>query len=251
MEQSTGRKSFKDREEQATGSKGALRRIRHMFADDRHRRQFLFIASLLALVLFSLLASIARLWQVTAFDVWFTQELQEHPRRLVLLTMDFVSSFGYTPWSVISLGAGALLVSLGIGWRDGLYLLVISAIQGLVNLAIKTAIGRPRPLNTVVDVIVPVHGSSFPSGHVMFYTVFFGFLGFLIWSRVPQRAFRWTTLVLLGTLVLLIGPSRILLGAHWFTDVVAAYLLGLIILGFAIEFHTKYFTPHLPPTAPE
>ena len=69
-------------------------------------------------------------------------------------------------------------------------------------------------------------GSSFPSGHVLIYAGVYGFLAFLLETLVrPAHLRRIATSFLVG-LVAMVGPSRIYLGHHWFTDVVASYLVG-------------------------
>lgn len=218
-------------------------RLQRLVRDDRRRQRLLFLASLVALTVVWVLAGLARLLTVLPLDVWFTRELQEHPRAFITQAMVVVSSFGYMPWLAITVVGATLLVGVLLGWKDGAYLLLLSTVQGIVNAGVKLAIGRPRPLDTLVDVFVPVHGNSFPSGHVMFYTVFFGFLFFLAWSRAPRSPLRWAALAICAGLVVLIGPSRIILGAHWLSDVIAAYLLGLVLLAFGIEFYLRYLAP--------
>ncbi len=214
--------------------------------DARRRHRLILIGALLALALVVGLTLLARLYTVLPVDVWFTQELQEHQLALVSRLMYGVSIFGYTPWSALTVTVGTLLIGLLLGWRDGLYLLGITVGQGLVNALIKYTIGRPRPINTLVEVFVPEQGFSFPSGHVMFYTVFFGFLLFLVLTRMPHTRWRWLFGAPLVALLLLIGPSRIILGAHWLSDVLAAYLLGLVILVPAIEGYIYFLAPHTP-----
>jgi membrane-associated phospholipid phosphatase len=80
----------------------------------------------------------------------------------------------------------------------------------------------------------------------MFYTVFFGFLFFLAWTRLPYSLWRVVVMALTGGLILLIGPSRMYLGAHWLSDVIAAHLLGFIILAFGIEFYLRHLAPRQP-----
>jgi membrane-associated phospholipid phosphatase len=80
----------------------------------------------------------------------------------------------------------------------------------------------------------------------MFYTVFFGFLFFLAWTRLPHSFWRVLLLALTAGLILLVGPSRMYLGAHWLSDVIAAHLLGLIILAFGIEFYLRHLAPRTP-----
>lgn len=220
--------------------------LRSLVYDEPRRHRLILTGALLALLLVAGLTVLARLYTVLPLDVWFTQELQEHPSKLVTGVMYGVSTLGYTPWSALTVAIGCLVVGVLLGWRDGLYLLVITVAQGLVNALIKRAIGRPRPLDSLVEVFVPVEGFSFPSGHVMFYTVFFGFLLFLTLTRLPRGRPRWLLAAPLAALVLLVGPSRIILGAHWLSDVLAAYLLGLVLLVLAIEAYIHFLAPMSP-----
>ncbi len=98
---------------------------------------------------------------------------------------------------------------------------------GAISSIVKRSMGRNRPNPQDVRVIpARIGGSSFPSGHVLIYSGVYGFLAFLIETLVrPKRLRRLLVSLCLG-LVALVGPSRIYLGHHWFTDVVASYLLG-------------------------
>jgi undecaprenyl-diphosphatase len=72
--------------------------------------------------------------------------------------------------------------------------------------------------------------NSFPSGHTVHYVVFFGFLCFLVFTLLRPRALRWAMLGLLAGMMLLVGPARIHLGAHWASDVLGGYLFGAAML---------------------
>jgi membrane-associated phospholipid phosphatase len=220
--------------------------LRALIYDHRLRHRLVVIGALLALLAVAGLTVLASLYAVFPLDVEFTQELQEDQWAFVSELMYAVSLPGYAPWSWLLVCAATLLVGLLLGWRDGLYLLLITVGQGLVNGLIKRAIGRPRPIDSLVEVFVPNHGFSFPSGHVMFYTVFFGFLLFLVLTRMPSTGWRWAAGLPLAALVLLVGPSRIILGAHWLSDVLAAYLLSLVILVLAIEGYIHLLAPSSP-----
>lgn len=220
--------------------------LRALRRDPALRLRWLLIAGLLSLVAVAALAAFARALVVLPIDLWFTRELQEHQWTTVARLMYVVSLPGYAPWSVVTVGVGVTLVALLLSWREGLYLLAVTALQGLLNAAIKAAIGRPRPVEDLVAIFAPVSGFSFPSGHVMFYSVFFGFLAFLAWARLRPSPLRALLLTLLVALVALVGPSRIILGAHWLSDVVAAYLLGGLILALAIEGYMRYLPPRRP-----
>ena len=221
------------------------RRISSRFAQLAHdaarRRRLLLILGLFAFGIVAGLAALARLYTVLPIDVWFTRELQENQSTVVARFMYGVSIFGYNPWSMITIAVGAIGLALAVGWREGVYLFFVTVAQGLINVGIKLAIGRPRPVSGVVDVFVPEQGNSFPSGHVMFYTVFFGLLLFFVFSRMPHTRLRSLIAIVLGTLIALVGPARIILGSHWLSDVIAAYLIGLLILAASIELYLVRF----------
>jgi membrane-associated phospholipid phosphatase len=219
--------------------------LRTLIQDTRRRHRLVAVGVLIALCLAGALTLIARIYTVLPLDVWFTQELQERQWASIAPVMYGVSIFGYTPWSWLTVAVGTGLVGLLAGWRDGLYLLAITAGQGLINVAIKTSVGRPRPIYGIVEVFVAEHGFSFPSGHVMFYTVFFGFLLFLTLVRGPRNPIRWLLSATFLTLILLVGPARIVLGSHWLSDVMAAYLLSLVILVLAIEVYLNVVAPRM------
>jgi membrane-associated phospholipid phosphatase len=215
-------------------------RLRALVYDDRLRRRLILFMCLFALMCVAALAALVRLTPVLSIDIWVSREFQERPLTRV---MYIVSIFGYQPWATITAAVGVLLIGALFGVRDGLYLAAITIAQGLTNLAVKLLIGRPRPIDSLVEVVVAEHGNSFPSGHVMFYTVFFSFLAMLAWLRLPRSPIRWLVIGLMCVLVALVGPSRIVLGAHWLSDVIAAYLLGFMLLACAIEIYLTYLAP--------
>jgi undecaprenyl-diphosphatase len=71
----------------------------------------------------------------------------------------------------------------------------------------------------------------------MFYVGFFGFLWFLAFTLLKQSWRRTFLLIMYGSLILLVGVSRIYLGQHWASDVLGAYLLGSLTLVVIIQFY--------------
>ncbi len=71
----------------------------------------------------------------------------------------------------------------------------------------------------------------------MYYVTFFGFIWFLIYTLLKRSWYRTILLSILGFLILLVGLSRIYLGAHWASDVLGAYLLGTLILIVGIQIY--------------
>ncbi|MGI8644633.1 MAG: phosphatase PAP2 family protein, partial [Thermomicrobiales bacterium] len=100
-----------------------------------------------------------------------------------------------------------------------------------ISFFFKTVMKRPRPRGEPFRVAVAnIGGTSFPSGHVLNYMGVYGFLSYLMHTMVRPAALRRTLLAALATLLSLVGPSRVYLGHHWFTDILASYLLGITYL---------------------
>jgi undecaprenyl-diphosphatase len=149
-----------------------------------------------------------------------------------------VSYAGFEPQVYIVMTV-VVLVLLALRLRWEAVMALFAAGVTLAGVAIKLAIQRPRPSPSLVEVIQQLTSYSFPSGHVLFYTAFFGFLFFLAYSRLSSGTRRALLLIILGSLVALVGLSRIELGQHWFSDVLAAYLLGSLWLALTIEIYRR------------
>jgi undecaprenyl-diphosphatase len=81
---------------------------------------------------------------------------------------------------------------------------------------------------------------SYPSGHVVFFTVFFGFLiAAMFFTKKIPRLMRVFIASTSGALIILVSLSRIYLGAHWLTDVIAGYLLGIVLLSILLYFYLR------------
>jgi membrane-associated phospholipid phosphatase len=115
-------------------------------------------------------------------------------------------------------------------WRYGV--LLIGAIGGdaLIVAASKMLIMSPRPLNEVIHLT----DYSFPSGHVAGNVVFFGILTYFAWKNWISARTKWLTGGLYIATIVLIGFGRIYLNVHWFSDVVAGFLLGAFWLLFTL-----------------
>ncbi len=117
-------------------------------------------------------------------------------------------------------------------WRHGL---IGAATIGAASLGVelvKLLVSRARP--DLLEPLIQEHGFSFPSGHATLSMVAYGVLAVLVTrSRLPRRV---ATLIVigLGVLVILIGISRVWLGVHYPTDVIAGWTAGwVVVLGYA------------------
>jgi undecaprenyl-diphosphatase len=130
----------------------------------------------------------------------------------------------------------AVVLALYFTWQRGWYrlLALFVVVPGgmLFNVMLQTVFHRARPQFS--DPILTVLGHGFPSGHTMAATVFYGLLAaFAVWTI---SAWRWRVLVVLvaGFIVLMIGFSRLYLGAHYLSDVLAGIAEGLAWLALGL-----------------
>lgn len=131
------------------------------------------------------------------------------PRGLVPLGLVLALAFQFRKWH-----RGALLV------------LITMAGAGLLNLLLKDVFARPRP-TAYFDYPLP-SSNSFPSGHAFFAASFFGGLAALVTGRIRSRALRIVVWVTAAGLSLLVGLSRVYLGVHYPSDVLAGYAAAII-----------------------
>jgi len=149
-------------------------------------------------------------------------------RRLVsprlTLIMQTISMFGTLP-ALVSLSLIVIAWLLKVRSHRRLYAFVATMAGGaLLNALMKLYYHRARPDSP----LVLAHGYSFPSGHSMGSMCFFGSLAYVIYFTIERpHVLRIVAVLACGLAVLAIGASRIYLGVHYFTDVVAGYAAGL------------------------
>jgi undecaprenyl-diphosphatase len=138
---------------------------------------------------------------------------------------DITALGGYT---VIILITAAAIGYLAILRQWPSIILVVASLAGgvIINNALKYWFERPRP--DLVAHLVEVQTLSFPSGHAMLSAVAYLTLGALIAQVQPRRRLKLYVLSIGVALTLLIGSSRVYLGVHWPTDVLAGWCLGAV-----------------------
>lgn len=99
-----------------------------------------------------------------------------------------------------------------------------------LNFLLKLLFGRARP--ALWEHIIDVGHSSFPSGHAMVSMVIYGFISYILAKEFPQSQKQIGTLTVI--LIILIGFSRLYLGVHWPTDILAGYAIGFMWLSVCI-----------------
>lgn len=135
-----------------------------------------------------------------------------------------ITSLGST--TVVTLITLAALGYLVIDGKRSMALLVLISVAGGAGLSSLMKLGFERPRPDLVAHLVDVHTMSFPSGHAMVSAVTYLTLGALIAQVQTRRRLSAYILGVAIMLTLLIGLSRIYLGVHWPTDVIAGWAAG-------------------------
>ena len=121
------------------------------------------------------------------------------------------------------------------GSRSAAAVVFLAMMASFATLTVaKALVARPRPAADLVEVIELRDGYSFPSGHILHYTVLVGLLAVLLSSRISSRPTRLAAYGAGITSLLALGFMRVYLGVHWVSDVLAGYATGAAIVCGAI-----------------
>ncbi|RLE11945.1 MAG: hypothetical protein DRJ28_09875 [Actinobacteria bacterium] len=129
-----------------------------------------------------------------------------------------------------NLAMALAVIGMAVLWRRcrasaiSLGLLVASAT--VVDIVLKLVVDRPRPMNPVVGTGL----GSFPSGHVIHAVIIFGLVPMLLWTLTNSRTYLRVGFTVFGLAVTSVAVSRVALGAHWPSDVVASFFIGASLL---------------------
>jgi membrane-associated phospholipid phosphatase len=187
----------------------------------------------------------AHIFAVFPFDLKISHELQEEKNPVFAVVMQEVSVIGTTWIGILLVGAvSAFCITRRQLLEAGFILATLSIF--VLTAFLKVVVARPRPpdfLLNPADILQSINQYSFPSGHVLFFVVFFGFIAYLAWLHLTGFA-RILVIAICGVLVVLIGPSRVYLGAHWASDVVGSYIIGflwlfMLILGYQLVLRNR------------
>lgn len=218
----------------------------------RRYRTIIFQGSMIAISsAFAFLTLLAKSSPFFPVDLQITLGIQTITNPIFAQLMTWISWPGFPPQTLaIPLFVVAFLYTVGLHW-EAVAALVAAISSAAINGLVKDLIQRPRPAVNLVHVFRILNSYSFPSGHVMFYVVFFGFLFFLAFALLKPSLKRTLILLFFGLLILLIGISRIYLGQHWASDVAGAYLLGSLTLVANVAFYrwgkSRFFVARTQP----
>lgn len=212
----------------------------------RRRSLFFFRVALGAFLAFFTLLLIVRRNPRMERDVVATVRVQRLRHPLLTLGMRVVSWFGFRPQS-LALPMATVSGTWLIGFRREARYLVFAWLGSLISYTTKRFVRRPRPSGDgIVVQLADLRDTSFPSGHTLHYTVFWGFFAYLCFTEIRGRWLRWLPVSGIGALISLVGPSRVYLGHHWLTDVLASYCLGGSYLATLIGLHRRHLGDQTP-----
>lgn len=180
-----------------------------------------------ALVVFGVLADeVANSDPIVTLDHKVDDALHERATPWVTTTMEAVSHLGSTQGLLlVTLGAAVVLVWRRHRAEAGL---VVAALAGakLIDALLKADFHRPRP--AFADPVVPLaSGYSFPSGHATASMAVFAAIAFVLAMQLRSPGHRIAAVAVAAILVAAIGFSRLYLGEHFLSDVLAGYCVGL------------------------
>lgn len=162
---------------------------------------------------------------VPALDARLAQTVAAHINPATLPAWATFTHLGdtATQWALAT--AATLALGLRLGWRPALGYAVLCATGGLWIQGLKLVFDRVRP-QPWHELPMVTSGASFPSGHSMGSMVVFGALLVLVWPHLRPGWPRALALVLAVGAIAGIGTSRVVLGVHWPSDVLAGWALG-------------------------
>lgn len=179
------------------------------------------VLSAVSAALFMLIAAVIALGLSQAVDQAALLSLRVYAMPWLTQVMVAITYLG--TWPVILVGI------IIFAWLNrkyphrGTYFLVVAYVgAGILSLALKLVFHRARP--TIVPQLVTVTSYSFPSGHALLSLTFYGTLAYLVACRTASWWRAWLVRLAAVVVVALIGLSRVYLGVHYVTDVVAGYL---------------------------
>ena len=135
-----------------------------------------------------------------------------------------ITFFGSAYWLI---GLSIFLLLIIKNKKIGISISINLGLAALTNFLLKQILQRPRPIG---HRIIDESGYSLPSGHSMVSMAFYGFLIYLVYKRIENKHLKSFLIALLLVLIINIGISRIYLGVHYTSDVIAGFLVAISYL---------------------
>ncbi|HEX9386740.1 MAG TPA: phosphatase PAP2 family protein [Anaerolineales bacterium] len=164
-------------------------------------------------------------WDVPLSAELHNEAIQEPPRIIELLTFGFF--VGKELVQVITVILGLYFLHKRF-WRELAMLLIGLGGGALIWYFLIGIFNRPRP---AAQIGIVVTDASFPSGHVISAILCYGLLAYLFVPKMPSLFWKWVVVIAALLTIIYIGFSRLFLGGHYLSDILAGYALGIAWAG--------------------
>jgi undecaprenyl-diphosphatase len=166
---------------------------------------------------------------ITVWDSWINSHISMIWNPILNKIMILVSAV-FSPGIIIAVSSGICLY-LFLNKRKNYFILwILSLLSGLSYMFIKELVQRARPENFLVQ----NSGYSFPSGHATLAIIFFSLILYTFKDKIQNLTIKELFIGLNVFMILLVGFSRIYLGVHWLSDIIAGFGLGLFCVSFYV-----------------
>ncbi|MDO4796970.1 MAG: phosphatase PAP2 family protein [Coriobacteriales bacterium] len=133
-----------------------------------------------------------------------------------------------------------MVIAFAPGRRPGLCAFVNLVSVVLINQVLKYIVQRPRPDGFR---LISETGYSFPSGHSMVSMAFYGLCAWMVWNYERDRIMRWACCIAFSLIIVVVGMSRVYLGVHYASDVIAGFCVSLAWIGVYTQVFCPLFMP--------
>ncbi len=153
------------------------------------------------------------------FEAYITNNLRED---FLTTLMNFFSFLASGQFLIII----SVLLLVILKNKVSMYLIYNLVVGFTLNVFLKFVVARTRP----TFAIVAEQGYSFPSGHAMLSTIFYGLIIYFVYTSKFNKIYKIFSIIILSIVILLISFSRLYLGVHYLSDVYSGILIGLLFI---------------------
>ncbi len=179
---------------------------------------------LLFLILIFIIDLILVLTENTAFIDSKIHDLVYHDD--IIEIMKYITFLGSAIAIPIVTGISTIILYLKKQKKEAISIIIIVILNAVLNLVLKAIISRERPEYILVD----EDFYSFPSGHAMGITSLYGYLIYIIYNSKLMKKNKIILITLFSLVIISVCISRIILGAHYFSDIIAGILISIFLI---------------------
>lgn len=203
-----------------------------------NKRQQCWVRASFALVVFVMLGYLVKFYPevLQPFDTKIQSAIRGDLPLPLTTFFKAITVIGNTGTQIVIAITAVLSLFLKKWYAEALYVMANSIFVAICILSLKYIYQRPRPS---ISHLVHASGYSFPSGHSMGTFLIIGSFLVICFQRLNSKVIKWTVAIFLGLLIVCIGLSRIYLGVHYPTDVIAGFVLAYGIHNLCFPYYAQ------------